>query len=55
MLAVNERREAVGPGQRPDEDRPAVSAIAAVGPALGNVLFAPETAAAAAAVSAFDE
>jgi GTP-binding protein len=52
MLAVNERREAVGPGQRPDEYRPAVSAIAAVGPALGNVLFAPETAAAAAAVSA---
>src|SRR5205823_1861421 len=55
VLAIDDVGEAVGAGDRADDDAAAIAAVAAVGAALGNVLLAPEAAAAAAAVAALDE
>ena len=55
VLAIDDLGQAVGAGHGADDDVAAVAAVAAIGAALGNVLFAPEAAAAAAAVAAFDE
>ena len=55
VLAVDDLGQAVGAGHGADDDVAAVAAVAAVRPALGYVLLAPETAASRAAIAAFDE
>ena len=42
VLAIDDVGEAVGPGDGADDDVAAVAAVAAVGPAFGDVLLAPE-------------
>jgi len=54
MFLVDNLGEAVGAGGSANDDAAAVTAIAAIGAALGHVLFAPEAAHAAAAVAALD-
>ena len=54
VLAIDDVGEAVGAGDRTDNDVAAVAAIAAVGAALGHILLAPEATAARAAVAALD-
>ena len=44
VLAVDDVGEAVGAGDGADDDVAAVAAVAAVGPALGDVLLAAEAA-----------
>src|SRR5204863_9982274 len=44
VLAVDDLRQVVGPGNGTDNDGTAVAAIAAVGTALGDVLFPAKTA-----------
>ena len=54
MFLVDDIREAVGPGNRANDDAAAIAAVAAVGAALGDVFLAPKADAAASAVAAFD-
>src|SRR5262249_31584772 len=54
-LAVDNLGEAVGAGDGADDDRATVAAVAAVRPALGDVLLAAEAAHAGAAVAALDK
>ena len=54
MLPVNDGRQAVGTGNRANDDVAAVTAVAAVRPTFGHVLLAPEAATPAAAIAALD-
>ena len=55
MPLVGERGQVVRVGDGPDDDRPAVAAVAAVRPALGDVLLPPEARHAAAPVAGLHE
>src|SRR5262249_39982493 len=54
-LAIDDLREAVGPGDRTEDDVAAVAPVAAVGSPLGDVLLAPEAAHPAASVAPLHE
>ena len=53
MFAIDDVREAIGASNRTDDDAAAIAAIAAVGPALGDILLAPEGDAPVATVACF--
>jgi hypothetical protein len=54
MLAMGDLGETVGASDGAHDHAAAVTAVAAVGPPLGDVLFPPEADAASTAITTFD-